>query len=307
MRHSSSAVAAIINPVAGPVGARAGRTGSEALLQGVCAAAQLSCEVAFTERAGHARELATDFLGRGFSPIIAWGGDGTVNEVGSALAFRDSALGIVPAGSGNGLARELGISLEPMRALETAVRGTDRTIDIGELGGRLFLNLAGIGLDAAIALAFGQLEGRGLRRYVRATMSTVLRYTPEVYQVMTDTQPDAFDGAALMVEFANGTQFGNGATIAPRARLDDGLLDLVIVAPRGACRAVWGARRLFNGTIDRDPSVQTMTARRVTIDGQRPMCFHVDGEVVEGGTTLDAVLHPAALRVRTPTEPSSAA
>ena len=307
MRHSSSAVAAIINPVAGPVGARAGRTGSEALLQGVCAAAQLSCEVAFTERAGHARELAANFLGRGFSPIIAWGGDGTVNEVGSALAFRDSALGIVPAGSGNGLARELGISLDPMRALETAVRGTDRTIDIGELGGRLFLNLAGIGLDAAIALAFGQLEGRGLRRYVRATMSTVLRYTPEVYQVMTDTQPDAFDGAALMVEFANGAQFGNGATIAPRARLDDGLLDLVIVAPRGACRAVWGARRLFNGTIDRDPGVQTMTARRVTIDGQRPMCFHVDGEVVEGGTTLDAVLHPAALRVRTPSEPPSAA
>ena len=100
MRHSSSAVAAIINPVAGPVGTRAGRTGAKALVQGVCAAAQLSCEVAFTERAGHARELAADFLGRGFSPIIAWGGDGTVNEIGSAVAFRHSALRIVPAGCG---------------------------------------------------------------------------------------------------------------------------------------------------------------------------------------------------------------
>lgn len=300
MRRSSSPVAAIVNPVSGPTRARAGRTGAEALLRRVCASSQLSCEVAFTERAGHARELAADFLGRGFSPIIAWGGDGTVNEVGSALAFRDSALGVVPAGSGNGLARELGISLDPICAVETAVLGTDRTIDIGELGGRVFLNLAGIGLDAAIASAFGFLEGRGLPRYVRATMSTVLGYTPEVYQVSTDTQPDAFGGAALMVELANGTQFGNGATIAPRARLDDGLLDLVIVAPRGACRALWGARRLFNGTIDGDAGVQTMTARRVTIESPQPMCFHVDGEVVEGGATLGAVLHPAALRVRTP-------
>jgi YegS/Rv2252/BmrU family lipid kinase len=307
MRRSSSPVAAIINPVAGPIGDRAGRAEGEALLRDMCASAQLSCEVAFTERAGHARDLASDFLGRGFSPIIAWGGDGTVNEVGSALAFQDSALAIVPAGSGNGLARELGISLDPRRAVETAVRGTDRTIDVGELGGRSFLNLAGIGLDAAVAFAFGQLEGRGLRRYVRATMSTVLRYTPEVYQVATETQPDAFDGAALLVELANGTQFGNGATIAPRARLDDGLLDVVIVAPRGAWRALWGARRLFNGTMDRDPGVQTMTARRITIAGQRPMRFHVDGEGVEGGATLDAVLHPAALRVRIPSEPPSTA
>ncbi len=88
--------------------------------------------------------------------------------------------------------------------------------------------------------------------------------------------------------------------IAPRARLDDGRLDLVIVAPRGALRALWGARRLFDGTINDDPGVQTTTVSRVTIEAQRPMCFHVDGEVVQGGTSLEARTHPAALRVRTP-------
>ena len=300
MSRTRSPVAAIINPVAGPVASRAGRAEAAALLERVCAAASLPCEVAFTERVGHAGELATSFHGRAFSPIIAWGGDGTVNEVGSALAFQNSVLGIVPAGSGNGLARELGLSLDPIHAVDTAVRGVDRAIDVGELGGHLFLNLAGIGLDASVAFAFSQLEGRGLRRYARATLSTVFGYTQQVYRLTSDTEPDIFNGRALLVEFANGTQFGNGATIAPRARLDDGLLDVVIVAPRGAGRALWGARRLFNGTIERDPGVQTITARRVTIDAPLPMRFHVDGEVVEGGTTLDAVLHPAALRVRTP-------
>ena len=260
----------------------------------------MSCEVAFTERPGHAGELAADFHHRGFSPIIAWGGDGTVNEVASALAFRDGVMAIVPTGSGNGLSRELGISLDPPRALETAVRGLERVIDLGELGGRLFVNLAGIGLDAAVASAFSQLPGRGLRRYVHATLSTVFRYTSDIYRIGTDAQTDLFEGRALIVELANGTQFGNNAMIAPHARLDDGLLDLVIVAPRGALRALWGVRRLFDGTIDHDPGVQTTTVSRVTIEAQRPMRFHVDGEVVQGGTSLEARTHPAALRVRTP-------
>ena len=300
MSRSPAPAVAIINPVAGPAARRAGRAESATLVQRVCTSAAVSCEVAFTKRPGHAGELAADFHARGFSPIIAWGGDGTVNEVASALAFRDGVMAIVPTGSGNGLSRELGISLDPLRALETAVHGRDRTIDVGELGGRLFVNLAGMGLDAAVASAFSQLPGRGLRRYVHATFSTVFRYTSDIYRIGTEAQTDLFEGRALIVELANGTQFGNGVMIAPRARLDDGLLDLVIVAPRGALRTLWGARRLLDGTIDHDPGVQTTTVSRVTIEAQQPMCFHVDGEVVQGGTSLEARTHPAVLRVRTP-------
>ena len=175
--------AAIINPTAGPFTRPRDTRRLAEIARRAFARANLTGEIIFSERAGHARELAEDFVRRGFSPIIAWGGDGTVNEVASALVFQDAVMGIVPTGSGNGLARELGISLRPERAIATAIRGIDRTIDVGELGGRLFVNLAGVGLDASVASLFNRLAGRGLRRYVQATLSTVFRYVAEVYTI----------------------------------------------------------------------------------------------------------------------------
>ena len=298
MIASPSPAAAIINPNAGssprpsdtrPLAERARRA---------FAGASLTGEIVFTERAGHARELAADFVRRGFSPIIAWGGDGTVTEVAAALAFQDAVLGIVPTGSGNGLARELGISLRPECAIATAARGVDRTIDVGELGGRLFVNLAGIGLDAAVASLFNRLAGRGLLRYVQATLSTVFSYVAETYTITVEGA--TFERRALIVEVANGRQYGNGALIAPHAKLDDGLLDLVVVGPLNPLRALWGVRRLFNGTIDQEPVVTMRTASSITISAEQPIRFHVDGEIVEGGKSLTATVHPGALRVKVP-------
>ena len=293
-----SPAAAIINPNAGsstrpsdtrPLAEHARRAFAEANLSG---------EIVFTERAGHARELAADFVRRGFSPIIAWGGDGTVNEVATALAFQDAVLGIVPPGSGNGLARELGISLRPERAIATAARGIDRTIDVGELSGRLFVNLAGVGLDASVASLFNRLAGRGLLRYVQATLSLVFSYVAQAYTITAGEE--TFEHRALIVELANGRQYGYGALIAPHAKLDDGLLDLVVVGPLSPLRALWGVRRLFNGTIDQEPDVSMRTASSITISAEQPIRFHVDGEVVEGSETLTATVHPGALRVRVP-------
>ena len=298
MTVSPSPAAAIINPTAGsstrPRDAR--RLAQRA--RRAFAQAHLTGEIVLTERAGHGRELAADFVRRGFSPIIAWGGDGTVNEVASALAFQDAVLGIVPTGSGNGLARELGISPRPERAIATAAGGIDRTIDVGELGGRLFVNLAGVGLDASVASLFNRLAGRGLLRYVQATLSTVFSYVAEVYIITAGGE--TFEDRALIVALANGRQYGHGALIAPHARLDDGLLDLVVVGPLGPLRALWGLRRLFNGTIDREPDVSMRTASSITISAGQPIRFHVDGEVVEGSETLTATVHPGALRVRVP-------
>ena len=290
--------AAIVNPVAGPAVNRTRNRQSSDLVKRAFADEATACEVVFTKYAGHARELASNFASQGVSPIIAWGGDGTVNEVASALAFQPAVLGIVPTGSGNGLARELGISLDPSGALATAVHGRDRTIDIGVLGGRTFVNLAGVGLDAAVAETFSQVDGRGLRRYVQATMATVFRYEPSTY-VLTFRE-NTWQTSALLVAFANGTQYGHGASIAPHARLDDGLLDLVVIAPRNGLRVLWGARRLFTGTIAQDPDVRTATVDSATIASEQPIRFHVDGEVVCGGRSLTAVTHHAALRVRVP-------
>ena len=290
--------AAIINPTAGvstrPLDTR--RLAERA--RRAFAQASLAGETVFTEHTGHARELAADFVRRGFSPIIAWGGDGTVNEVASALVFRDAVMGVVPSGSGNGLARELGISLCPECAVATAAHGVDRTIDVGELGGRFFVNLAGVGLDVSVAHLFNRLAGRGLRRYVQATLSTVFSYEAETYTITAGGE--TFEYRALIVELANGRQYGNGALIAPHAKLDDGLLDLVVVGPVNPLRLLWGLRRLFNGTIDQEPDVSMRTASRITISAEQPMRFHVDGEVVQGTESLTATVRPGALRIRVP-------
>ncbi len=293
-----SPLAFVINPVAGSSRRGSGPADLVGAIRRRCAAAAADHEVAFTERPGHARELAAALAGRGFSPVVAWGGDGTVNEVASALMRRDAVLGIVPAGSGNGLARELGISLRPEEAIDTALRGGDRVIDVGELAGRPFVNLAGVGLPAAVADLFARLAGRGLAGYVLATARELLRYRSERYAVATRER--TLEQPALFIELANGRQYGNGAVVAPHARLDDGRLDLVSVDPIGPARAAWGLWRLFNGTIDRHAYVHCSRVDRVTISADRPLRFHVDGEPVQGGCCLSATVHPAALRVRVP-------
>ena len=293
-----SPLAFIINPVAGSARRGSGLADLVGAIRRRCAAAGADHEVAFTERPGHGRELAAALAGRGFSPVVAWGGDGTVNEVASALMRGDAVLGIVPAGSGNGLARELGISLRPEEAVDTALRGRDRVIDVGELGGRPFVNLAGVGLPASVADLFARLAGRGLAGYVLATARELLRYRSERYAVATRER--TLEQPALFIELANGRQYGNGAVVAPHARLDDGRLDLVRVDPIGPARAAWGLWRLFNGTIDRHAYVHCSRVDRVTISADRPLRFHVDGEPVQGGCRLSAIVHPAALRVRVP-------
>ena len=293
-----SPLAFIINPVAGAATGGARARGVAETARRCCAAAGVPHEAVFTQRRGHGRELAADLAGRGFSPIVACGGDGTVNEVASALMHADAVFGIVPAGSGNGLARELGISLRPEAAIRTALHGRDRIIDMGELAGRPFVNLAGVGLPASVADLFARLAGRGLAGYVRATARQLLRYRGRRYTLETDRR--TVEQRALLVELANGRQYGNGAVIAPHARLDDGLLDLVSVDPIGPARAVWGLWRVFNGTVDRHPYVHCSRVGGVKISADGPLLFHVDGEAVQGGCSLSATVHPGALRVRVP-------
>ena len=289
-------LAVIVNPTAGPASRRPSRERCSTIATRACDAAGLVSEVVFTERPGHARALAGAFAERGFSPVVAWGGDGTVNEVAGALVGRPTAMGIVPVGSGNGLARELGISLRPDQAMDTAARGGDRRIDAGELGGRIFVNMAGVGLAASVAALFARLAGRGLLRYVRATIAEVLSYDPRRYRVTVDGE--TIERRALLLEIANGRQYGNGALIAPRARLDDGRLDIVVVAPMGPLGVALGVPRLFGGTLDRHPRVEMRTGVEITISSDDPMPFHVDGEPGEGTRDLTARVRPGALVVR---------
>jgi len=292
-------VAIIINPISG--GARPETAAARAdLARRVIERHGDRPDVFVTERSGHARDLARAAVARGTRLVMAWGGDGTINEVASVLAFGDVPLAIVPAGSGNGLATELGISRRPERAIAGALASPSRLIDVGELDGRLFVNIAGIGIDAYVAAQFnaGGNPRRGFAGYVRLAGRALRTYAPQRYRITTDTRQ--FDAQALTVTIANAPQWGNGAQIAPGARVDDGLVDLVVIEERSRFRTVCQLPRLFNGTVARIQGCTISRVKQATIDCEEPMMFHVDGEPVQGGTSLRARVHPQALRIATP-------
>ena len=293
-------VAVIINPISGAGGrvdvARDRAERAAALI------ARRGCDaqVFMTARAGHARELAAGALDRGVTTVVAWGGDGTVNEVASALAFREATLAIIPSGSGNGLGRELHISRDPERAFDVAFDGRACRIDVGEFDHRLFVNIAGIGLDARVAHRFaaGGLARRGLLRYLEIAAQELFRDEPDYHTVVTDGQSVRVQ--AMLIAIANGRQFGNGALIAPTAKLDDGRLDVVVVGRRSPLAAVLQAPRLFTGQIDRAPGVTSVSATDIAVTFAHPMLYHVDGEPFVGGCSITARPHPGALRVMVP-------
>ena len=284
----------IINPISGGASPRVARARAQLALAVVDAHGD-PVEVLLTEAVGHARELARSAVRRGARLVLAWGGDGTINEVASALAFDEVPLGIIPAGSGNGLARELGVHARPERAIADALQAVPRAMDIGEIDGRLFANLAGIGFDAHIASRFATAARRGFAGYAAITARALGSYVPQQYRVTIGGV--ATDHRAILVTIANSAQFGNNARIAPGARVDDGELDLVVMEERSRIATVCQLPRLFNGTAERIRGCTIRRIRAVTIESDQPMAYHVDGEPVSGGTTLRARIHPGALMI----------
>lgn len=292
----------IINPISGPK--RRG-TGAERVDLAVRAFERLGVkgEIRVTERGGHAHELALEAAASGADLVIGWGGDGTINEVARALVQRDDAgvpapaLGIIPGGSGNGLAREMRIPFDPAQAIEHAVRAQPRVIDAGELGDHLFFNVAGIGLDAHVAaLVTTRVRHRGFIPYFTAAAGDLLGYKPAAYAI--DIDGKTTQTSALVLAFANSRQWGFGAQIAPAADLTDGVLDFVVVQDRGFVGNALRVPALFLRRIDRQRGIDTHRVRQVTIRSKEPMLFHVDGEAVQGTDTLIARVHPRALRLQ---------
>ena len=286
--------AVIINPRSGrrPIPAAE----KAALARAVAAECGVSAEIAITERAGHGRELAGAFVAAGIETVVAWGGDGTVNEVAGALAGSPSAFGIVPAGSGDGFATTLGVARDPRVALAAAFTGQVAPIDVGDVNGRPFLNLAGIGFDARVARRFNLLTRRGGLPYLLIGLHEGLTYGGREYRVHLDGQP--YDLRAFLIVFANGQQYGNSAIIAPGARFDDGLLDALIVDARPFVPQVWRARRLFMGRDKEVPGLMRQAVRRASVESHEPIEMHLDGECLTVSTRIDISVRPGALRVR---------
>ena len=293
-------VSIIVNPISGTGGrpdiARRRIADAEAALK----ARSRDGRVHVTEKPGHGSVLAREAIADGSSLVIAWGGDGTINEVASELAFRDVSLAVIPSGSGKGLARELKIPCQVDQAFAVAFAGTERVIDAGEIEGRLFFNVAGVGLDAEVAHEFAAtgLARRGFSRYIEIGMRRLLSFRATDYRIVADGK--TIESRAIVIAIANGRQYGNGAVIAPDAQIDDGKLEIIVVGERSALKAMTQIPRLFSGTIGRVPGISMLPARDVTIESAGRMIYHADGEPCEGGTSIRARIRPGALRVRVP-------
>ena len=298
-RVSPRSVTAIINPISGAGADPDVARQRVAMIEAAAAQRAISVQVRLTERAGHATSFARDALAAGCTSIIVWGGDGTVNEVGSALIGSPAALGLVPAGSGNGLAAALGVPREPKAAVAVAFDAPPHRIDAGIMAGRPFFNVAGIGFDAHVATLFNRRAkgARGGWPYISIGIREGFRYPARDYRLTLDGT--ASTAHALLIVFANGPEFGLRTTIAPGARVIDGLLVAVVVADPGFVLArFWHARHLATGNPQRASIVSRTSVRHAVVHVDEEVAFHVDGEpgVISG--PIEVSILPGALGVR---------
>jgi YegS/Rv2252/BmrU family lipid kinase len=290
----------VINPLSGR-----GRDDDQvhadaSLARAALAAHGIDAEVRPTTAGSDARRYAREALADGIELVVSWGGDGTINEVASVLMGTPATLAIVPAGSGNGLAADLGIPFEPRAALEVAASGRTLTIDAGQVDDACFFNIAGIGVDALIAGRFAErgLKRRGPLGYLTLSLSELVRYRSKTYRITLDHH--VLEQPVMLLALANGRQYGNRVLIAPGARLDDGLLEVVVVEPMSLPMIVAKLPALFRGTLRPGAGITMRAAREIRVEAAGEIPFHVDGEPRMGKDRVIVRALPAVLRVKAP-------
>lgn len=261
-------------------------------------------EIAMTAAPGDATQLAREAAEQNYKAVIAIGGDGTVNEVASGLVGTNTALGIIPRGSGNGLARGLAIPIAAKAALQVIQHGAVKAIDVGSAGHRYFFAVTGVGFDARVGMKFNHAAWRGPLPYFMIAAREFVSYHPETLKVKLNEQQ--LEMAPFVLTIANTQQYGNGAVIAPHAKPDDGILEMCIVDDLTVWSAMAHAPKLFNGTIDRAPIIKYHHVTTLEIEKPGDILFHVDGEAQMCTESLKISILPHALRVLMPLSSPSA-
>lgn len=251
--------------------------------------------IRYTEYAGHATSIATEEVARGTDIVVAVGGDGTVNEVGRALVGTQTAMGIIPCGSGNGLARHLRLSMQPEEAIKTLIECCIRDIDYGTVNGRPFFCTCGVGFDAFISMKFAEAGKRGLATYVEKTLQDGLRYKPETYHIEIDGETEVQD--AFLIACANASQYGNNAYIAPEASTRDGLMDVTILTPFTPLESAQIVMQMFSRELPKNSHVKMYRTKHFRIIRQQEGPAHIDGDPVTMGEVLDVEIVPGALKM----------
>ena len=291
-------IQAIINPISGVGSKRKIPKMMEEMFHGKVA----SFEISFTEYAGHASELTKQALDKGINVILAVGGDGTVNEVAKTMLHTEAVLGIIPKGSGNGLARELHIPMDTKRALDVIINGNVSTIDSCKANDRIFFCTCGVGFDAAVSQKFANEKHRGSLTYIKNTVEEYLSYKPEVYELLVDNH--SIKEKAFLVACANASQYGNNAFIAPHANIQDGKMDITILSPFTPLDIAPLAVQLFTKQINHNSKIKTLKAKQVSIIRQKPGVMHLDGEPIMVDNQIDITIQPKSLNVLVPKEVS---
>ncbi|MDR1200110.1 MAG: diacylglycerol kinase family lipid kinase [Tannerellaceae bacterium] len=294
MKNKKYKIQAIINPISG-VGSK---RKIPKMIEDICEKEGHLLTISFTEYIGHASELTKQAVEEGIDLIIAVGGDGTVNEIAQAMIHSEAALGIIPKGSGNGLARELHIPMDSKRALDMIVKRHVITIDCCKANNRVFFTTCGVGFDAAVSQKFAREKKRGSLTYVKNTIGEYLSYKPEIYELLIDNQ--TIREKAFLVACANASQYGNNAYIAPHANIQDGKMDITILSPFTPLDIPPLAVQLFTKQIERSSKIKTLTASQVTIIRQKEGLMHLDGEPIMAESRIDISIIPKALKVITP-------
>ncbi len=280
----------IINPISG------GKNKAEIpkLIEDACITSNLDADICFSLSVEETLERTKQAVLQGFDAVIAVGGDGTINLIGSELINTTVALGIIPMGSGNGLARSLGIPFSIKKAVEQINRFQLKSIDTCSVNGTPFFNVAGIGFDAHVAGQFHHSQRRGLFTYVKIVLREFSQYKPESCKIIADGK--SFETDVFLLTVCNGPQFGNNAFIAPQASLTDGLFHVTILKRCRWIDAPALAFRLFKGNIDQDPNTICFSAKSIDVHRTKSGLMNIDGEPQNQPDKLHFEMHPLSIR-----------
>ena len=250
-----------------------------------------------TEYAGHASQIAAVAVQDKVDVVVAIGGDGTINEIARSLVHTDTALGIIPCGSGNGLARHLHIPMDPKAAIDILNEGHQIQMDYGKINDIPFFCTCGVGFDAFVSLKFADSGKRGLLTYLENTLHESLTYQPETYEI--ENEAGTVKYKAFLIACGNASQYGNNAYITPQASLTDGLMDITILEPFTVLDVPSLSFQLFNKTINQNSRIKTMRAKKIKIHRSQPGVFHYDGDPIMGSENLEVEIIPKGLNIIT--------
>ncbi len=257
------------------------------------------CDIQFTIGPTHAYDLSQEAAELNYYAVIAVGGDGTLNETAAALVKTNTLMGVIPTGSGNGFARHIGMHLNPAKAVKQLIKAKPLAIDVCYVNKKAFFNVAGIGFDALVAHDFSLKPDRGFISYLGSALKFWLTINNTKYKLKLDGHKVIT--SALMISFANGSQFGNNATIAPAASLTDGYMQVCILKKFPVYRAPLLAYRLFSGNIPNSKFLKILRVKKVIVKRTRKK-IHLDGEPFTLSKKLKVEVVPNALNILAPLE-----